>query len=932
MAEPFESLRTLLAEHYAVDRELGRGGMATVYLAEDLKHGRRVAIKVLRPDLAQSLGPSRFLREVRIASRLTHPNILPVHDSGEVEGLLYYVMPYVAGESLRDRLRREGQLPLADAIRIAQEVAHGLAYAHSEDVVHRDVKPGNILLEAGQAVIADFGLARAIRAAAVDDLSSSGLALGTPPYMSPEQSSSGDQVDGRSDIYSLGCVLYEMLAGEPPFTGPSAQAIAAKHLRLPPPSLRTVRPSVPESVQATINRALEKIPGDRFQTAEEFGQALAEPGYPTTGRKPGRSRLTRLLAGGVIGAIVILFLVVALPRRSHVGPTSQVGVVLIPFESGSSRAESLDPGMPAPHTMLADALAWLPGVRPLDGTSLLGSAKDWRVLPLPELLRGARRIGGRYLLAGAIYPVSSSSRSRVTVDLYAIDGGERLMRGEEIAEGGRLGASLDRLALESVRALAPREGPALGSRAALFSATSSPEAVGHLLQGQLKFWSGDYDGAASAFRQAVEADSACGLAYHRLSVVQTWRHDDSAALAAVDQGLARSDPMNRQSVARLKAQRHFVLGSGDSAIAAFQDAVLDDQTDIDAWYGLGEALFHFGAFAAHSPLDARAALDRVAALDTSFAPVYDHLLELALQADDRSGAEGYLRRLRVDDPWRPMREALIALQFSSGRDRSAALSRLQRMERPALSQVVISVIHGGRKPALADTIAGFFLGANRTPDDRRRGGQYRMVALAAQGHWIDAVRTWRAVAVDEPFDAWVVQAALAGYQAADLAEPMFAWARRQVAAGRSPDFRRPYWDEVRQGFDALVDRATLEGDSAEVTDLLRRIEKAPTGNPTDPGPEALRASLRARLALLAGDSTRATGLLQRAVSRIAEPWTANFPLTAMGPQRYLLAELLGTRGDSAQARRWQDSFSNSWAITDVLYLARMGRLGRRPAN
>jgi hypothetical protein len=254
------------------------------------------------------------------------------------------------------------------------------------------------------------------------------------------------------------------------------------------------------------------------------------------------------------------------------------------------------------------------------------------------------------------------------------------------------------------------------------------------------------------------------------------------------------------------------------------------------------------------------------------------------------------------------------------------------MERPALSQVVISMMHGGRKLALADTVAGFFLGADRTPDDRRRGVQYRLVALSAQGYWTDAVREWRAVSVDEPFDAWVVQAALAGYQAADLAEPMFVWAKGQVVAGRSPDFRRPYWDQVRQSFDALVDRATLEGDSSEVTDLLRRIEKAPKGNSTDPGPETLRASLRARLALLGGDTTRAVGLLQRAVSRIAEPWTANYPLTAMGPQRYLLAELLGTQGDSSQARRWQDSFSNSWVITDVLYLARMGRLGRRPAK
>jgi serine/threonine-protein kinase len=295
MVEVVERLRAVLAGHYAVDRELGRGGMATVYLAQDLKHDRLVAIKVLRPTLAESLGPGRFLREIRIASRLVHPNILPVHDSGEAGGLLFYVMPYVSGENLRDLIRRVGQLPVEVAIRIAQEVAQGLTHAHGEDIVHRDIKPENILLESGHAVIADFGLARAIHVSALDDLSSAGLAIGTPYYMSPEQATAGDQIDGRSDLYSLGCVLYEMLAGEPPFTGPSAQAIAAKHLQLPPPPLRTVRPSIPAPVVSAINKALEKSPADRFQTAAEFSKALTATDAPGSGRP-----LRRALGWGVL--------------------------------------------------------------------------------------------------------------------------------------------------------------------------------------------------------------------------------------------------------------------------------------------------------------------------------------------------------------------------------------------------------------------------------------------------------------------------------------------------------------------------------------------------------------------------------------------------------------------------------------------------------
>jgi len=308
MMDTVERLRTVLAERYAIERELGRGGMATVYVAKDLNHGRLVAIKVLRPDLAESLGPGRFLREIRIASRLAHPNILPLYDSGTADGLLFYVMPYIPGESLRERIAREGQLPVEDALRIAREVAEALGYAHEEDIIHRDIKPGNILLEADHAVIADFGLARAINVAAVDDLSSAGLAVGTPGYMSPEQCSGGELVDGRSDVYSLGCVLYEMLAGEPPFTGPSAQAIAAKHLQLPPPPLRTVRPHVPEPVVAAINRALEKIPADRFRTADEFAHALSAP--EQTRRVAGFRRLLGWGALLVLGAVALGMIIV----------------------------------------------------------------------------------------------------------------------------------------------------------------------------------------------------------------------------------------------------------------------------------------------------------------------------------------------------------------------------------------------------------------------------------------------------------------------------------------------------------------------------------------------------------------------------------------------------------------------------------------------
>jgi Tol biopolymer transport system component/tRNA A-37 threonylcarbamoyl transferase component Bud32 len=297
-------LQQALADRYRIERELGEGGMATVYLAHDVKHDRAVALKVMRPQLAQSLGLERFLREIRISAQLNHPNILTLIDSGEAAGFTYYVLPYVAGESLRARLTREKQLPLDEALRIAQEVADALSYAHSLGVVHRDIKPENILFEAGHAVVTDFGIARAVSEASGERLTETGLAVGTPAYMSPEQAAGTGDVDARSDIYSLACVLYEMLAGGPPYSGPSAQAILARKTLEPVPGLRVVRETVPPVVEAAIMRALAKVPADRFATARQFAEALV-------GTRPVRVRGGRSILQNRVAAAAAVIVVVA---------------------------------------------------------------------------------------------------------------------------------------------------------------------------------------------------------------------------------------------------------------------------------------------------------------------------------------------------------------------------------------------------------------------------------------------------------------------------------------------------------------------------------------------------------------------------------------------------------------------------------------------
>jgi eukaryotic-like serine/threonine-protein kinase len=283
VAEALERLTAALGERYTVERQIGVGGMATVYLARDIRHDRQVALKLLRPELAAVIGAERFLAEIRTTAKLQHPHILPLFDSGEADGLLYYVMPYVEGVSLRDRLNREKQLPLNEAVRIATEVASALDYAHRQNVIHRDIKPENILLHDGRAMVADFGIALAVSNAGATRMTETGMSLGTPHYMSPEQAMGEREITARSDVYALGAVTYEMLTGEPPFTGPTAQAIVAKVVTEEPRPLIPKRRTIPAHVQQAVLTALEKLPADRFESAAEFANALHTPGAATAG-------------------------------------------------------------------------------------------------------------------------------------------------------------------------------------------------------------------------------------------------------------------------------------------------------------------------------------------------------------------------------------------------------------------------------------------------------------------------------------------------------------------------------------------------------------------------------------------------------------------------------------------------------------------------
>ena len=388
---------------YEIERELGRGGMATVYLARDRRHERRVAIKVLNPDLASSLSGSRFVREIRIVAGLTHPNILPLHDSGECALGPYFVMPFVDGETVRDRLTSSGQMPVAEARRIAMEVADALEHAHRAGIVHRDVKPDNIFLTAGHALIGDFGVAQAVREAADERLTATGTSLGTPAYMSPEQATGERNIDARSDVFSLGAVLYEMLAGSPPFAAPNVAAVLARIVTTEAPSLRARRPDVPPSLALVVERALAKRPEDRFPTARALADALERAGEGAARARVGRPAVA--IAAGILVIAAAAAATFAL-RRAEPEPVPSVAVLPFAMESGDTADAYFGAGI---ADELLTALTDVPGLR------VASRASSFSLTANPDTKATALRLGVGAVLGGSVRRAGGTMRVTATL-------------------------------------------------------------------------------------------------------------------------------------------------------------------------------------------------------------------------------------------------------------------------------------------------------------------------------------------------------------------------------------------------------------------------------------------------------------------------------------------------------------------------------------
>ena len=683
-------LRAALGDRYIVERELGRGGMAVVYLAHDRRHGRGVAIKVLNPELSTAVGADRFAQEIRTAAQLTHPHILTVFDSGEAEGLLYYVMPFIAGESLRARLDREKQLPIDEAVTITREVADALAYAHSMGVVHRDIKPENILLTASHACVADFGIARAVMSE--ERLTSTGVSIGTPAYMSPEQAVAERDIDGRSDQYSLACVLYEMLAGEPPFTGANTNIIIAKRLHQPTPSIRVLRDSVPEGVDWALQRALAKVPADRFASIREFAHALhaattptgvpVVPGrstpvpdwaplaqrttpvpewtpvsqrpIPTSGPASGSSdgwrahlrppRRVWYLAGIAAALAATAVTVKTMSRPPHVVQSDLIAI--LPFESSTTDTSLnyLEDGVP---DLLTNQLVREGGPRTVDFTTVQHAWNEVsnRVRHTDINARRvemARTTGARQIVEGRI--IGSPDNITVTAALIDVEGLNERATARATGTSANYATLVDSVAA----ALLSKEA---GEEHHLYMLKSYPlPALRAYLDGRKMYHRGRYTDAQRFYETALDIDSTLVLAAMGLVVTSNnIRISNETSERGLRLAWSGRERLNSSDRAYLDAH----IGPAYPAVAPIADQIVGWEAAVDrtsrpeAHFELGERLFLYGEYVGIPDPKGRAtrSFERAIAQRPAFIAPLQRLLELAVLAGDTARVRTFATRI-----------------------------------------------------------------------------------------------------------------------------------------------------------------------------------------------------------------------------------------------------------------------------------------------
>jgi serine/threonine-protein kinase len=914
-------LATALAGRYRLERELGHGGMATVYLAHDLKHDRPVAIKVLKPELALALGHDRFLREITITAQFDHPYILPLLDSGVAEPLpthgqqlLFYVMPFVEGESLRDRIARQKQLPLEDALQITREVAEALGYADARGVIHRDIKPENIMLSGGHARVADFGIARAITAAGSERLTETGLAIGTPAYMSPEQSMGARDIDGRSDLYALGCVLYEILAGEPPYTGPTAQAIIAKRMTHPVPSVRTLRETVPESVDRALASALARSPADRFPTAARFAEALAEAlakpvmTVPVRPGAPGRRRRAWVAGVGILATLALLGgWLVARARRSPVTPSASV-IAVLPFLPSTADTALARLGRDLVLTISAN-LDGVGGIRTADPRLVLaeGDNSSGRQSVADAVVLG-KRLGAGSVVVGDIVRVGHNVRLDLKLVPTAGDS-LPLARASISSPPDSISALTDSVTWALLRQVWRRGEPPSPSYASL--TTRSVPALRAFLEGEQFVVAGRWPEAIEAYATAIRADSTFWLAGWQYNAAHGWLLDGKP-----DSGLQLPYELHREAFGErdrllIEAEMGFDTILEVNYLARYRAIAERFPEDWSVWFRYADVLHHFGPMIGVSSAEMRAALQRAVDLNPKLVPMWEHLFDASAGQDTAQAAladrsltalgRGRLGRRLVLSASGPQLSAPVrdsfALTVTSSTNwlvRMLGSFELARHGYPAaqveLNRRMIalapddSLVHyTWEGTANAWAIRGAWdsalIALDRWAAADRRGaydpGMLPLVyQMAVAGAWLgglDPARAAerRAAAVD------YLDGLPPGSGDAEVANARVAWADGMLAvlrrdrvglAGartrlrRSGDSRAPFMERSLAGF-ALE----LQGSKQAAAESLAALDLGATdgeiAGPHDPYARSVTHLAASRLLLAQGDTSRAVQLL-----------------------------------------------------------------------
>jgi TolB-like protein len=841
MGEIPPSLAAALGERYVIEREVGAGGMATVYVAQDLRHKRRVAIKVMRPELGGPDGVERFLREIDLAAGLQHPNILSVFDSGAVEQnggtpLPYFVMPYVEGETLRGRLQRERRLPLATAATLAAEVADALAYAHRHGVVHRDIKPENILLSGGHAMVTDFGVAKALVSSTAPTglgdatrLTRAGIAIGTPLYMSPEQATAEDAVDARSDQYSLGCVLYEMLAGEPPFTGPSNQSIIAKSLSAPRPHVTRVRSEVPAEMEQVVLRALSLEPADRYSDMDAFAAALQKARVVPDRRTQRRFYVAGTLA--LLGAAAAGGWVATRPAIHHrVAPAAETLAVL-PFRTSGPNVDFLGEGM---MDLLATNLKGVGGINTVDPRAVL---REWSSASgSNDLTRGLAV--GRNLDAGSVVlgsAVSTGGRVRVAADLYSING-ERLGQAQVDGPTDSVLGVVDKLSLALLKDVWRSKEPIPNLRVASLT-TDSIQALRSYLEGERLYRRLAWDSALTAYTRAIEADSTFALAHLRRAQVYGWTggygsKESHEAVAAGARFAGRLGPRDRRLLIGYQLFDQGKPAAIDS-LRAFVNAYPDD---VEGWYLLGESMFHIQALRPSPPDSIVAVFDSVVRRDSTLFPALIHPLDLALMYRNKAQYDRYFPALERAAPPEQVGAVRTAAATIWGPPPSDS-AMLAAMKTQAFWIIEAAFSSYQSKSATSDSVIRAFTRPQdvspRVPALLSRALSVRAQVLAGTGRWKEAQLLLDSLRAVDPEKArgsmaWAVVLALAPRSQA----PALDSAVDAMSPGPEAEYARAMVDILRGKVGdgrRMLGRALENRDSAAIPQPIRGLMMAGDG-------------------------------------------------------------------------------------------------------